>query len=80
MGIKQSNLGFRLMATAIAVGFLAIGSYALLGGDDTVTALQRERANGFGWTAIIGGLSALGLTWLVEDLSNIWCRPPKRWR
>ena len=80
MPIYRSNLGFRMVATVIAASFVAIGVFALFGGDDTVTALQRERANGFGVTAIIGGISALWLTWFVEDLSNIWCRPPKRWR
>ena len=80
MKIYRDNLGFRLFASLIGVMFLAVGAYALLGGDETVTAVQRERANGFGWTAIIGGVCALGLTWFVQDLSNIWCRPPKRWR
>ena len=80
MRIHHSELGLRLFASAIAIGFLCIGAYAVFGGDETVTALERERANGFGWCAILAGLFALGLTWLVEDLSNIWCRPPRRWR
>ena len=79
MKLHLSNLGFCLFVILIVVGFFVIGVYVLLGGDGTVTELQRERATGFGWTAVLGGLLALGLTWLVEDLSNIWCRPPKRW-
>ena len=79
MRIHHSNLGFRLIATVISISFIAIGLFALLGGDETVTALERERADGFGMTAVLTGVLALALTWLVEDLSNIWCRPPRRW-
>ena len=79
MRIHHTNLGFRLFATLIGVGFLAVGIFALTGGGETLTEVQQERATGFGIAATIGGVCALGLTWLVEDLSNIWCRPPKRW-
>jgi len=79
MRIHHTNLGFRLFATLIGLGFLAVGVFALTGGGEAVNEVARERATGFGITAIVGGVLALALTWLVEDLGNIWCRPPKRW-
>ena len=52
----------------------------MLGGDDTVPALALERAWWFGVTALVGGVWAIGVSWLDPDLSGVWCRPPRRSR
>jgi len=41
--------------------------------------INGDRAMGFGWTAIIIGVIAVLCSLLVKDLSDIWCRHPRRW-
>jgi hypothetical protein len=31
-----------------------------------------------GVTFVIAGVAAVSVSWLVSDLSNIWCSPPPR--
>lgn len=52
----------------------------MLGGDDTVAAAALERTRWFGFTALVGGVWAIGVSWLDSDLSGVWCRPPHRSR
>jgi hypothetical protein len=78
--LHTNQLAVRCLGTLTGLGFLAIGAYALLGGDDTVAAHARERAWWFGITALIGGAWAIGVSWLDPDLSGVWCRPPRRFR
>ncbi|MDX1432740.1 MAG: hypothetical protein R3286_09850 [Gammaproteobacteria bacterium] len=75
--VHLDKLGIRLGGTALGVGWLALGAYALLGADGSLDALTRERALGFGVTFLIAGLAAIAVSWLVADLSNIWCRHPR---
>jgi len=78
--IYTNQLAIRCLGTLIGLGFLAIGAYAMFGADESVAALALERARWFGITALIGGLWAIGVSWLDSDLSGIWCRPPRRSR
>lgn len=78
--IHTNQLALRCLGTLVGLGFLAIGTYAMLGGDDTVGAHALERAWWFGLTAVIGGAWAIGASWLDSDLSGVWCRPPRRFR
>jgi len=78
--IYTNQLAIRSLGTLIGLGFLAIGAYAMLGADASVPALAVERAWWFGITALIGGLWAIGASWLDSDLSGVWCRPPRRSR
>jgi hypothetical protein len=64
----------------IGLGFLAIGAYAMLGGGDMVESSALQRAWWCGITALIGGVWAIGVSWLDSDLSGVWCRPPRRLR
>ena len=45
---------------------------------DGLDAVTRERAVGFGVSALIAGLIAIPVSWLVRRLDNIWCAPPRR--
>ena len=78
MQIHRDQLVMRLGGTLIALFFLFVGSYALFGGGDAVEAGLRERAFGFGISALIAGLIALPVSWLVKRLDNIWCAPPRK--
>ncbi len=74
--IHRDRLATRIAGSALGVGFLLMGAYALLGGEG-VDAVVRERAAGFGVCAIVAGVAAAGVSWLVERLDNIWCAPPR---
>ena len=62
MRIHTNQLAIRFLGTLIGFGFLAIGAYAMLGGDDTVSAFALERAWWFGLTALVGGVWAIGVS------------------
>ena len=78
MRIHTNQLAIRVLGTITGLGFLAVGAYALFGADATVAAFARDRAWWFGVTALVGGLWAIGVSWLDADLSGVWCRPPRR--
>ena len=80
MRLYTNQFAIRCLGTLAGIGFVAIGAYAMLGGDDTVSAHALARAWWFGVTALIGGIWAIGVSWLVPDLSGVWCRQPRRFR
>lgn len=67
----------RMLGSLMGAGFLAIGAYAMLGADDSISAFVRERAWWFGATATVAGIWAIAVSWLDPDLSGVWCRPPR---
>lgn len=76
--LHTNQLPIRVLGTLTGLGFLAIGAYAVFGADESVAAASRERALWFGITALIGGVWAVGVSWLDPDLSGVWCRPPRQ--
>ena len=78
MRLHTSNLMFRLAGTAISLGFLGFGIFAVAVHGQAPTAAIQDRTLWLGITCTIAGVSATLVTWLVEDLSNIWCKPPRR--
>ena len=78
MRVHTDLLGTRIAGTLLGLGFLLMGLYALFGGGDAVVPALRERASGFGVAALIAGLVAIPVSWLVRRLDNIWCAPPRR--
>jgi hypothetical protein len=76
--LHTNQLAMRVLGTLTGTGFLAVGAYAMFGADDSVAAALRERALWFGITALIGGVWAIGVSWLDPDLSGVWCRPPRQ--
>ncbi len=78
MRIHRNQPAARALGTLTGTGFLAIGTYAMFGADDSVSALVRDRAWWFGVCAIVAGIWAVAVSWLDPDLSGVWCRPPRR--
>jgi hypothetical protein len=78
MRLHTNQLSIRILGTLTGLGFIAIGAYAVFGADDSVAAASRERAFWFGFTALIGGVWAVAVSWLDPDLSGVWCRPPRQ--
>jgi hypothetical protein len=78
MQLHTSNIGTRLSATALGLGFLAIGIFAILASPDAPDAAVADRAFWMGATFTFAGISAVAVSWLVADLGNIWCSPPRR--
>ncbi len=78
MRIHHDRLATRVAGSLLGVGFLLIGLYALAGAGEMVDAAARGRVVGFGVCAVIAGLVATPVSWLVKRLDNIWCAPPRR--
>ena len=69
----------RICGTLLGIGFVLLGAFSIAGADAYATGINHERAIGFGTAAIIIGLIAVICSLLVKDLTNIWCRHPRRW-
>jgi hypothetical protein len=78
MKIYTSDLGTRTMATLLGVGFLAVGVTSLVLSPDAPDAYLADRAFWLGITLLVAGVAAITVSWVVSDLSNIWCKPPPR--
>lgn len=78
MRAYTNQLAIRILGTLTGAAFLAIGAYAVFGADESVGAFARERSWWFGVTVLVGGVWAIGVSWLDSDLSGVWCRSPRR--
>jgi hypothetical protein len=78
MKLYTSNVGTRICGTALGLGFLVIGVFALSISGEAPDAAVGDRTFWLGVTFIIAGISATAVSWLVSDLGNIWCSPPRR--
>jgi hypothetical protein len=78
MKLHTGNVGTRLGGTALGLGFLAIGVFALSISGEAPNAAVGDRAFWMGATFAFAGVVAMAVSWLVGDLSNIWCSPPRR--
>jgi hypothetical protein len=78
MKLYTSGIGMRIGGTALGLGFLVIGSLAASFSGAAPDASVAERTFWMGVTFLIAGVAAVSVSWLVSDLSNIWCRPPPR--
>jgi hypothetical protein len=65
-------------ATILGIGFLAVGATSLVMSPSAPDAYLADRALWMGITFLVGGVAAIAVSWLVADLSNIWCKPPPR--
>ncbi|MGI9411492.1 MAG: hypothetical protein ACR2OV_15545 [Hyphomicrobiaceae bacterium] len=80
MHIHTSNLPLRIGATLTGIGYAVVGLYAIAASSDAPNADLSDRALWLGITFLIASVLAIALSWLVADLSNIWCIPPRRTR
>ena len=78
MKLHVDKLPTRLAGSALGIGFVVIGVYAILGQPEGLDASVSDRAFWFGVTSVIGGVLALAMSWLAGRLDNIWCAPPRR--
>jgi hypothetical protein len=82
MRIYTTDLGTRLAGSALGIGFAAVGAFAILLRETAPDVAVQNRSLWLGITFVIAGIAAFSVSWLVSDLSNVWCRPPRRslWR
>lgn len=78
MRIQTSNLWLRVGATLVGAGYGAIGAFSIAMSDQAPDADLAGRAFWMGVTFLIAAVLAISVSWLVKDLSNIWCIPAKR--
>ena len=78
MRLYTSKVGTRICGTALGLGFLAIGIFAVGMSGEAPDATVGDRAFWLGVTFSFAGVVAVAVSWLVSDLSNIWCSPPRR--
>jgi|GEM_PF-653538 len=78
MRLHTTGLGTRIGGSALGAGFLVVGAFAMTASGEAPNAAVADRAFWMGATFAFAGLCALAVSWLVADLSNIWCAPPRR--
>ena len=80
MQVHTSNLPLRIGATIMGIGYAIVGVYAVMASGDAPNPELADRAQWLGITFLIAAGLAVSVSWLVADLSNIWCIPPRRSR
>lgn len=80
MKIHTTGLGTRVAATLLGMGFLAVGATSLAMIPSAPNAYLADRALWMGLTFLVAGVAAIAVSWLVADLSNVWCKQPRRFR
>ena len=78
MKIHTTGLGTRVSATLLGIGFLAFGTTAVVMSGSAPDAYLADRTLWMGLTFLVAGIAAIAVSWLVADLNNIWCKPPRR--
>ncbi|HUS95416.1 MAG TPA: hypothetical protein VMX97_01615 [Hyphomicrobiaceae bacterium] len=78
MHIQTSRLGFRICATLLGIGYGIVGVYVIGQSSIAPSPELSGRAFWMGVTFIIASVVSISVTWLVSDLSNIWCLPPRK--
>jgi len=76
--IQTSNLWLRIGATMLSIGWATVGAFSIHMSSQAPNADLAGRAFWMGITFMIAAVSAVAVSWLVRDLSNIWCIPAKR--
>ncbi|MBU2531568.1 MAG: hypothetical protein KKB37_02415 [Alphaproteobacteria bacterium] len=78
MRLHTTHLGLRIAATATGIGYGGVGLFALAMSRQAPDPVLGDRAFWMGVTFLFAAVLAIGVSWLVKDLSNIWCIPAKR--
>jgi len=76
--VHTDRVALRLAATIIALGWAGAGAFSISMRDVAPSADLAGRALWMGITFLIAAGVALPVSWLVKDLSNIWCVPAKK--
>jgi hypothetical protein len=78
MKLHTSGIGTRIAGSALGIGFLAAGVFGLSMSGQAPNPVVGDRTFWLGATLTFAGVAAVAVSWLVADLSNIWCTPPRR--
>jgi len=76
--LRADRLPTRISGTAVGVGFCLLGLYAVLGVGAAATEVARDRALWYGLTSMLIGVIAVVASWVVRNVDEVWCRPPRR--
>jgi hypothetical protein len=77
--LPRDQWALRIAGCLFGLGCGAIGLFSIFGGGAELPELNRERAQGFGVTALVVGLVAvIGSLW--SDARRLWYCVPRRWR
>lgn len=79
MRLHGDHLAMRLSGTLVGVGFLLVGSFAVIGPAVPTAEANLDKAFWFGMHLIVAGALAVFASWTAKDLDGIWCRHPRRW-
>lgn len=75
--VHTNNMPLRIGATVLAIGYGCVGWFAIDMSMAAPTDVLADRAWWLGITFVLAAVLALSVSWLVADLSNIWCIPPR---
>lgn len=78
MKIQTEKIWLRIGATVIGAGWAAVGLFSIHMSGQAPNADLAGRAFWMGVTFLIAAVLAIFVSWLVKDLSNIWCIPAKK--
>lgn len=78
MRIQTTDLWLRIGATVLAIAWAIVGAFSLHMSGEAPNADLAGRAYWMGITFLIAAIAAVAVSWLVRDLSNIWCIPAKK--
>lgn len=78
MKIQTSKLMTRIGASLVGIGYAAVGVFSISMSFQAPNDDLAGRAVWMGVTFLIAAVLAISVSWLVRDLSNIWCIPAKR--
>ncbi len=79
MRFRGDHLAMRLSGTLVGVGFLLLGTFAVIGPGVPISEENQDKAFWFGMHLIVGGVLAVFGSWTARNLDGIWCRHPRRW-
>lgn len=77
--MRGNQWPLRIAGSLFGLGCCAVGLFSIFGGGESLPALNRERAFGFGVAAVVVGLVAL-IGSLTADAERLWYCMPRRWR
>jgi hypothetical protein len=76
--LQTSKLWLRIGATLIGIGYGVVGVFSIMVSGDAPNEELAGRALWMGITFVIASVLSISVSWLVKDLSNIWCIPAKK--
>jgi hypothetical protein len=76
--LQTSKLWLRIGATVIGIGYGVVGAFSIFMSAQAPNDDLAGRALWMGITFVMASVLSISVSWLVQDLSNIWCIPAKK--